>query len=228
MITPIGSSSAGNAIVFDDLLLDCGISINDIRKYIDLTELSGCLLTHEHQDHASAAQDILDAGIQIFASRGTLKSLGLQDHPLTTSIKHQNSFQLNNWSVKSFSTVHQAEDPRGFLFQRKSTKGLYLVDTCYSKYVIKNLTHLLIETNYSKDTLISSNVNEVKRNRVIKGHFALEDAIEFIKSIPKNKLKVIWLLHLSDSNSDEKLFKKKVQEVASVPVKVAPKRLDVS
>ena len=50
----IGSGSSGNAtIVFDHILIDCGVSFTKIAAYVK--EIQLVLLTHEHGDHFKAS-----------------------------------------------------------------------------------------------------------------------------------------------------------------------------
>lgn len=227
MIKSIASSSAGNAFLFDDLLLDCGVHIDKIRANCSLTDLEGCLISHSHSDHSIATENLLRAGVNVYCSRGTAKSLGIADHHRVNTVEELEQFYVGDWRVKSFRTAHEAEDPRGFLFQREPAKGVYLTDSCYSRYTFNRLTHILIEANYAKDILEENlkegSISYPRKKRVIESHFSLRDVKEFLKGIGKSRLREVWLLHLSDDNSDEERFKEEVQEIVGVPVKVAGK-----
>ena len=66
-------SRAGNsyALVADSgeiLLLDAGCRYKDILKGTDyrVSDISGVLLTHEHQDHIKSFRDFMRAGVQCF------------------------------------------------------------------------------------------------------------------------------------------------------------------
>ena len=86
-VKAIASGSAGNAYLLDDgaghkLLLECGIPFQKllIALNFNLIQLSGCLLTHEHQDHSKAVNDLLKHGTRVYASKGTARALGIDDH----------------------------------------------------------------------------------------------------------------------------------------------------
>ena len=104
-------------------------------------------------------------------------------------------------------------------------KVLYLTDTAYSRYTFKGVTHALIECNYS-DTLLKQNLDEgnvhyARKKRTIDNHMSLEDVMDFLHACDLSRLREIHLLHLSDTNSDEKMFKREVQREFGVPVVVA-------
>ena len=59
------------------------------------------------------------------------------------------------------------------------------------------------------------------KSRILKSHFSLENVKRFLQANDLSKVQEIWLLHLSDGNSDEKRFKREVQELTGRMVFVA-------
>lgn len=61
-IKVIASSSSGNCYFVSDgitnLLIEAGVNLNRIRKYVNPSSLSGCLISHEHLDHSKYAKEI--------------------------------------------------------------------------------------------------------------------------------------------------------------------------
>ena len=78
--TSLASSSHGNCYVVSDgetaILLECGISFRRIKKGLgfDLSAIRGCLVSHEHKDHAKSVMDMIKSGVEVFASEGTARS----------------------------------------------------------------------------------------------------------------------------------------------------------
>ena len=60
--------------------------------------------------------------------------------------------------------------------------------------------------------------DDFKIKRVIDTHFALEDVKEFLKANDLSKVKEIYLIHLSDGNSDAEQFKREIQELTGKTV----------
>ena len=230
-LTPYASGSQGNCYRITDgrtpLLLECGISYKDIQKYLNfrVSEIAGCLITHEHKDHSKAIKDIMKAGIDCYMSQGTAGTLGLSGHRVNI-IKAKQQFRIDTWTILPFETQHDAAEPLGFLLANKTgEKLLYATDTYYIRYRFRGLTHIAVECNYSLDILRAnveaSLVEPVLKSRILKSHFSLENVKEFLKANDLSRVREIWLLHLSDGNSDEKRFKREIQELTGKMVFVA-------
>ncbi|SMF88071.1 Phosphoribosyl 1,2-cyclic phosphodiesterase [Paenibacillus uliginis N3/975] len=230
-IKPLGSSSAGNAYYVTDghtpLLLECGLRFKDIQRALNyrMSEIAGCLMTHHHQDHSLAARNIMRFGIDLYASAGALEAAGLCGHR-AISVKAREQFRLGTWTILPFEVEHDADEPLGFLLVNKvGEKLLFATDTWYIQFQFSGLTHLLIECNYSEHILdqniISGIVGVERKRRLLKSHFSLENMKEFIRANDMSKVKEIWLIHLSDTNSDADLFKQEVQALTGCPVYVA-------
>lgn len=114
----------------------------------------------------------------------------------------------------------------GFLIVSKKTgdRLLYFTDTFYVKYRFKDLTHIMAECNYG--------IEELKYNigigslpiglapRLFKSHMSLEHLLQMLKANDLTKLKQIYLLHLSDGNSNAEKFKTEVQKATGAEVYV--------
>lgn len=59
------------------------------------------------------------------------------------------------------------------------------------------------------------------KNRLLTSHFSLENVKEFLKANDLSQVREIWLLHLSDGNSDQVRFKREIMELCGKPVYVA-------
>lgn len=230
-IRPLGSSSAGNSYWITDgttqLLLDAGLRFKDIQKGIDfrISEVAGCLITHCHMDHCKAAKDLAKAGVDIYASAGTHAVLQLPQHRART-VESLKQFTLGSWTIKPFDVQHDVAEPLGFLMANQAgEKLLFATDTYYIKYRFPGLTHLLIECNYSEDILndniASGRVPPAMKRRLVRSHFSLENMKDFIRANDMSKVQEIWLIHLSDNNSDEERFKRELQELTGKLIFVA-------
>ena len=52
-------------------------------------------------------------------------------------------------------------------------------------------------------------------------HFSLENVKDFLRANDLSRVQEVWLLHLSDGNSDAERFKKEIMEVVGRPVYIA-------
>lgn len=230
-ITPLSSSSLGNAYHITDgttaLLIECGIPFREIRRKLNFktSEIAGCLITHEHQDHCSALRDVLRAGIDAYASLGTIKSVNISHHRLRR-IEPRRPLKLGTWNILPFETEHNAAEPLGFLLASKlGAKLLFATDTYYVRYKFQGLTHIMIECNYTIDALrenvASGEVPRYVARKLMRAHFSLENVKEFFRSNDLSKVQEIWLIHLSNKNADAERFKKEIQAITGKPVHVA-------
>ena len=227
----LASSSAGNAYYVDGekpLLLEAGIPFRAIQQKLNFqtSQIVGCLISHEHMDHARAAKELLRAGIDCYMTKGTADALAITGHRVHI-IESQCQFKIGNWAILPFGTIHDAAEPVGFLLANQGFKLLYATDTEYIPYRFKGLSHLLIECNYSMEIVrrlkATGELDRELWRRIINSHMSLETLVDFLKANDLSQVKEIWLLHLSDNNSDAALFKQTVQETTGKMVQVACK-----
>jgi len=224
------SSSHGNLYRLTDgagssLLLECGIPIKQIRQALNhkLHDISACLLTHEHQDHAKAAKDILKAGIDLYCSHGTAGSLYLTGYRLHP-VQPLEQFRVGPWTVLPFEAQHDATEPLGYLIHHavSGDKLMFAADTFYIKHRFRGLTHIVLECNYSRATL-PDDMHPAQRRRLLRAHMSLETVMGFLQANDLSAVREIHLIHLSEDNSDETLFRDTVQGATGIPVHIAKK-----
>lgn len=230
-ITVIASGSSGNAYRIDDgetsLLLDAGIPLKLIKQALNfrVRDLGGCLITHAHGDHAKAAGDLAKAGVDIYTSRGTLDACRLTGHRMK-AVEALKEINIGTFAVLPFDVQHDAPEPLGFLMTSRSTgeKLLYFTDTYYLKYRFTGLTHIMGECNYSMDIIEKSVRNGYIPPelvpRLIKSHMSLDHFLDLLRANDLRKVKQIYLLHLSNNNSDAGRFKEAVQRLTGTEVYV--------
>ena len=176
-------------------------------------------------DHSKAVKDIMHAGIDCYISAGTAEALGLSGHRVHI-IKAKQQFRIGTWAILPFETQHDAAEPLGFLLANQDgDKLLYATDTFYIRYRFQGLTHIAVECNYSLDILRANVeaglVEPALKSRILKSHFSLENVKRFLQANDLSKVQEIWLLHLSDGNSDEARFKREIQELTGKMVFIA-------
>jgi len=125
-----------------------------------------------------------------------------------------------------FDVKHDAAEPLGFLWANKDgDKLVFITDSYYSPYKFNGLTHIMIECNYSMEILneniANGKVPRIMKKRLLKSHFSLENVKDFLRINDLSRVQEIWLLHLSDNNSDEALFKQEIQELTGKVVYIA-------
>ena len=216
------SGSSGNCYRISDektaLLLECGIAKQCILSAIgyDVGSISGVLITHEHGDHAKAARDMMRRGLDIYSSKGTLAALGLSGHRCH-KISHGEPFDIGTFNVYPFSTEHDAAEPLGYVITSRYTgeRILFFTDTYYVKYVFKNVDIIMGECNYSIHTM-RDDLPMSRKDRLFESHMSLEHFLDLLDNYPS--VKKIYLLHLSDDNSDADMFRREVAKKTGVDI----------
>jgi len=229
----LGSSSKGNCYILKtdtgSLLIEAGIPFKEIKKALDfdLSDIMGCLVTHEHKDHCKAIEDIMSAGIDVFMSLGTADTLSLNSHRLHILHSPYKEFIMQDFVIRAFETEHDATEPIGFLIAYKPTGEtlLFATDTYYIRYNFKDLNYILIECNYDYEILEwnlgQGLIDITHRNRLIHSHFSLPNVLGFLAANNMSTVKAIVLLHLSDQNSDAHKMNIEIQKQTGRPVFVA-------
>lgn len=230
----IGTGSKGNAYLLENekeaLLIECGVNIMDIKAALNfnLKKLVGCIVTHEHNDHAKSIKDLMSAGVNVYSNKGTFEALNIdasfeKKHHRAHPLHGIDDFKIGGFKIMSFDVKHDAAEPCGFLINHPETGNvLFLTDTFYCPYTFKNLHNIIIEANYDKEIARRKlSGMEFLRNRIIKSHMSLDTCISHLKANDLSKVNNIVLIHLSDSNSDERMFQDKVQTATGRNVTVA-------
>lgn len=235
-IEVLGTGSSGNCykvkIGKATLLLECGLPYKVIQKKLNfkISEIDACLVTHEHMDHAKAIKDLMKAGVDCYMTKGTVEALGINGHRLRTFRPFEKaryySVVLKNLIIVPFEAVHDVAEPVSYFIKTRDDKEslIFVTDTAYMKYKIPACDVLMIECNYVKSVLDEKDkqgeIDVSLRNRIVKNHMSLETLVEALKAADLSRTKKIYVLHLSDLNSDEEMIKRTIQETTGIEVVV--------
>lgn len=223
----IASGSSGNAYLIGDgktrLLLDAGIPFKRIQIgcCFRTSSIDGCLVTHRHGDHAAAIPKLLHRGITVYSNADVA---GL--YPGVQSVDVLREFRIGTFRILPFEVEH---DVPCYGYQATSVetgeKLVYITDSAYVKYTFSGLTHIMIEANYDEDIMLG-NVRDEKipfslAERVAGTHMSIDTLIELLRANDMTQVRQIYLLHLSDGNSDAEAFKRQVQKETGAEVYIA-------
>lgn len=233
----LGSSSSGNCYLLDNetecLIIESGIHFSEVKKAMDfnIRKIVGCILTHEHSDHAKWIGEFISSGVPVFTSRGTMDALKLNPH-FVTVVEHAKKVQIGSFEVMPFDIIHDAAQPFGYIIKHPSCgKVLFLTDTHYSEYTFRGLNHILVESNYSKPCLEQAisdgRTPEFLRHRIESSHMSLDTTKELLSANDLSKVRNIVLIHLSANNSNHDQFKEEVQKLTGKEVHIARRGLSI-
>ena len=216
----IGSGSAGNGLVVEQgttrLLLDCGFGLRDTEQRlarIQLTpdQLSGILITHEHEDHAGGVFKLAKKyRIPVWLTHGTLSMVEriMPTEPLDLRvIDSHSSFDINEIQVSPFPVPHDAREPVQYTFSNGDKKLGVLTDTgCSTPHIQTMLSGchgLVLECNHDMDMLMNGIYPASLKQRVSGrlGHLDNLSAANILKKLDNHQLKHIVAAHLSEKNN---------------------------
>jgi phosphoribosyl 1,2-cyclic phosphodiesterase len=233
----IGTGSSGNCYLFNpkqgkSLIIDCGVNFKEVKQSIDfdITSICGALQSHSHGDHSKFTKDFLNAGIDVYMSLQNKKEVAIESNRIKI-IEPKKNFQLADFKVMPFDLKHDVAC-LGFIIEHsESGKFCMITDTYYCKYTFPGLNNIIIEANYSKEIIDRKfgpdSDKEFLRNRILKSHFSLANCKDMLSANDLSQVNNIVLIHLSDSNSDEKQFKKKIYELTNKNVIVASNGMNI-
>lgn len=234
----LGSGSKGNSYAVDDgrsvLLLEAGLSASKITAgYREmLPRVVGCLITHEHMDHARGAAELARRGIPLYLSKGTMENLPEIQNPYALKIiRAYEPFHLYEqgevlWTVLPWAAQHDAAEPLGFLIQSRSTgeKLLFATDTCFIPNTFRGLNTIMVECNYDRHILERAISNGRTDPRILHrleiSHFGLHNVKAMLAANDLCQVSHIYLLHVSAANGDKRTFEKEIRAFTGIPVTV--------
>ena len=212
-ILVVGTGSSGNMYVITEgehrIILDAGMPMKMLIQAIGgLKGIEGCLVTHEHKDHAGSALEMMRYGVDVYATYGTAKAAALSGVRLHV-VKIGEPFTKGHFTIIPFPTQHDALEPCGFLVRHNPTRAifLYATDTYYLKNTFPDVNFWLVECNYS-DAIVNEQaekglIEKMLLNRLRRSHMSLRRLKQTLAANDLTQARKIVLLHLSDGRSDE-------------------------
>ena len=229
--TSLASSSKGNAYVVSDgdttLLLECGLPIRELQKRLgfQLSGITACLVSHEHQDHAQAAPQLLKRGVPVYMSEGTARA---HKSPMDDArlVKAGDVFDIGALRIRAFSTFHNTAEPLGWIIWDTRTHEcmLFAVDTMNLSVIVDGLTHICIECNYQDELLARCDrTPSWLMERIRKSHLEFDTLLKYLQKLDLSRVEHVYLLHLSRNHTNEGAIVERMhREFPGLPVAICP------
>jgi len=221
----LGSSSRGNCYVLQSedtgkmLIVEAGVRFGDVKRAIgfDISKVVGCIVSHEHGDHAKYVRDYVENCIDVYTSKGTIERLSqqagerLEQSPFVHWLYPSQPKRIGDFGIIPFPVEHDAEEPFGYMIRhRECGTVVFATDTYYLRYKFEGVSNWLIECNYRRDLLDRNfkkgKIDYQRRERTLKSHMSYEQCLSTLKANDLSQTINIVLIHLSDDNSNEKEF----------------------
>jgi len=215
----LGSGSQGNALVVEvretRLLLDCGFSLGEtIRRLARLglapDQLSGILVTHEHDDHiGGVARLARKFQLPVWLTPGTLRGL----ESLFAGVDELRFLEgyaplcIGDIEVCPFPVPHDAREPAQYRFSDGARSLGVLTDAgCVTPLIRRMLNAcnaLVLECNHDLELLAASDYPEPLKRRISsrQGHLDNAAAADLLARLDSGRLQHLVAAHLSQSNN---------------------------
>lgn len=245
-LTVTGSSSSGNGYILSNereaLLIEAGMPMRQTLKALNYerAKVVGCIVTHEHGDHAGRASEVLNNAIPLYASRGTIEGMEIKSSYKPRPFEGDpesgyKAVRLGGFTVIPFATRHDSKEPLGFYIWHQEAGGiLFATDTFYIKPRFADLCNILIECNYSPE-LMAENVatgydgmNEARAQRVRASHLSYDTCLAALQANDLTSVNNIVLIHLSHTNGDPQAFRQGIAAATRKSVHIATPGLKIN
>ena len=194
----------GNSVILHDVGISCRRIVNGLKElHIDMSQVEGIFISHEHTDHIAGLQQLLKRfDIPVYTKQGTWREI--QDKLIVP--KHQlveltkGSLELGNLTVESFGVSHDAADPIGI--------------NVYSG-----------KANYDPQMLRFGPYQPFLKHRVAsdEGHLSNEMAAQALLMMKRPDFMQVILAHRSENNNNPVLVTQTIgQMLVDGGVKIGP------
>ncbi len=233
-IEVIASGSSGNCYIIHDgksnLMIECGITYRQLQErtgYRPL-DLSGCIVSHEHMDHARGVGELIRRGVPVWMTAGTKKAALGSAGANVFQLDVKGIVIIGSYSVVPIEVHHDAAEPVGFsIYSTETEEALMFFTDCTEPPLLdmRRCDYIMAECNYSED-MIGSRVDSgaldrTLYSRVIDSHLSLETLEWSLQLYGTDRLKELWLIHMSAGNIDPLAAKTTMQGVVGCPVYIA-------
>jgi phosphoribosyl 1,2-cyclic phosphodiesterase len=232
----LGSGSQGNCLVVEArntrLLLDCGFSVGETLRRLGRLglapgDLSGILVTHEHDDHVGGVARLArKLGLPVWLTPGTLR--GLED--LFAGMDGLHLLEgyaplcIGDLEVHPFPVPHDAREPAQYVFGDGARRLGVLTDTgCVTPVMVRMLSAcdaLVLESNHDPGLLAAGDYPPALKQRIAGrlGHLDNATAAALLGALDCSRLQHLVAAHLSQSNNRPEL----AREALAGPLTCAP------
>lgn len=231
-----GSGSSGNCYYLftesDGLLIDAGVGSRTLKKYfreygLQLSHVRRILITHDHADHIKSVGRLSrELDIPVYATpkvhEGIERNYSVHNKVAPQHIKRiepGKAFSIGDFGIEAFTVPHDSLDNVGYQIKHQDIVFCLMTDvghvTDEMKNFIQHTNYLVIEANHDEEMLKNGPYPDHLKIRVSgpNGHLCNRDCGEALAQNATQKLKHVWLCHLSEENNHPVLAQKTIETI---------------
>ncbi len=225
-----------------NLLIDAGISMKRIRMNLrslglDLGDLRGVLVTHEHSDHVSALSMLSKyTDLPVYLSRGTGEALlregkcaGKNLRPLGEDL----CLDLGELRIRGVPLMHDAAQPLGWRIEGEKSALAVLTDlgklTAEVLAAAGGCRFAVVECNHDVELLRRGPYPPALQRRILgdRGHLSNEAGAALARHLMENGAEEVLLGHLSKENNRPELALAAVRRQVGDSLRVSAAARDI-
>ena len=228
-----GSGSSGNCYYLgtanDGLLVDIGVGIRTLKKHcrdygVSLNSVRRILITHDHADHIKSVGAFShDYNVPVYATEKVHRGIN-HNYCVQRKLADEQkrllepgvTLQLGDFAVTPFSVPHDANENVGFQIVAEGVTFVIITDagsvTEEMKSYIGAANYLVIEANHDIEMLQNGPYPQYLKERILSpsGHLSNTECGKVLAENMTEKLRHVWLCHLSEENNHPELARKSV------------------
>jgi len=231
-----GSGSSGNcyylATATCGLLIDIGVGLRVLKKYfhdmgVPISSVGQILITHDHADHIKSVGAFShDFNVPVYATELVHKGIDHNYHVVRKlSAAHKKvvepgvTITIGDFTVTPFRVPHDASENVGYEIVAEGIHFVIITDagsvTSEMKAHIAHADYLVIEANHDVEMLCKGPYPAYLKKRILrtKGHLPNLACGLVVARNMSERLKHVWLCHLSEENNHPELARKTVASV---------------
>ncbi len=231
-----GSGSSGNCYYLftptDGLLIDSGVGIRTLKKYfrdfgLSWSNVHYIFVTHDHADHVKSVGSLShDRNIPVYSTLAVHQGISRNycvnrkiPRELQRIIEKGKSYTVGDFTVTSFGVPHDSADNVGYCIEAEGVTFCIMTDigevTEEMKPYINSAEYLVIEANHDEEMLRTGSYPEHLKKRIMSatGHLSNHACGMALAENMGNRLKHVWLCHLSEENNHPELARISVESV---------------
>ncbi|MCX6241229.1 MAG: MBL fold metallo-hydrolase [Bacteroidetes bacterium] len=221
-LASLNSGSNGNCYYIGNeteaVFVDAGISCRETllrmdRLCLQINNIKAIFITHEHTDHTRGVEVLSRRhNIPVYITAATYKRSRLMLNP--SLLKHFTTgvpVQLGSLRITPFTKMHDACEPHSFTINYNGvTAGVFtdIGSICEQvAYHFSQCDAAFLEANYDEKMLENGRYTAALKSRIrgLKGHLSNKQALELFTTCRSNRMKLLFLSHLSAENNHPQL-----------------------
>ena len=231
-----GSGSSGNCYMLmtptDGLLIDIGVGLRglkkDFRDYgLSMSQVHHVLITHDHADHIKSVGSFSkDYHVPVYTTEkvheGITKNYSVQQKvpdDLKRCVEKGIQTRVGEFLVTPFAVPHDSSDNVGYMIEVGDIRFCIITDagcvTDEMKSYISNANYLVLEANHDEEMVSNGPYPDFLKERILSqtGHLSNRSCGLALVENMTERLRYVWLCHLSEENNHPELARKTVESV---------------